>query len=138
MTVEPSPAASRLRVLVVDDSRDCARSAVLLLEQLGHEGRAVCDGASALAAAAEFRPQLILLDLAMPGKDCFALARDIRNIDGLSKVTIAALTGYADDRHREAATWARLDAYLVKPCGLEELRLVLLAADISTGDGQPQ
>ena len=138
MTAEPSKAAARLRVLVVDDDRDCADSTAMLLRQLGHESHSVSEAMSALSDAVEFRPQSILLDLVMPGKNGFALARDLRNIDGLSELPIVALTGYADNRHREAANWARLDAYLVKPCGLEELRLVLLTADISTGGGQPQ
>ena len=131
MTAEPSKAAARLRVLVVDDDRDCADSTALLLRQLGHESHSVSDAMSALSDAVAFRPQLILLDLAMPGKDGFALARDLRNINGLSELPIVALTGYADNRHRDAAGWARFDGYLVKPCGLNDLQLILRTIEAS-------
>jgi len=118
-----------MRVLVVDDNRDCADTLVVLLRHLGHEGQGSYDADSGLAAAQTFLPQLVLLDLAMPAKDGFSLLRKLRNGAGFAKTPIVAMTGYADGRHREEAAKAGFDAYLVKPCGLEDLRVILLAFD---------
>jgi CheY-like chemotaxis protein len=121
-------------VLVVDDNRDCADTLVTLLRLLGHEGLATYDADSGLAAALTFLPDLVLLDLAMPAKDGFALLRELRSISGRSDVPIIAQTGYADTRHHEKAAEAGFNAYLVKPCGLEDLRMALLIVEGPSGD----
>ena len=115
----------RQRVLVVDDSRDAANSLAMLLEVLGHEAVAVYDGASALAQTVEFKPQLVLLDLAMPGMDGFTVARELRSRDGGDGLTIIALTGFGQSDFLRATKDAGFDAQLAKPGSAAELSKLL-------------
>ena len=128
---------AKLRVLVVDDSRDTADTIVSLLQHLGHEGHASYDADSGLAAALAFQPHLVLLDLEMPSKDGFALLRDLRKGTGAAKVPVVALTGHADTAHRKEASEVGFDGYLVKPCGLEQLRSVMRIVELRGGAAQP-
>lgn len=103
------------RVLVVDDSKDSADSLALLLKARGHEVRTAYDGEAAIAAAAEFRPEVMLLDIGMPGLDGFEVCRRIRGAPWGRAVVVLALTGWggADDRRRTEE--AGFDGHLVKP-----------------------
>jgi two-component system CheB/CheR fusion protein len=116
-----------LRVLVVDDNVDAADSLRMVLEvQGGHTVRVAYDGAAALAAAAEFHPDAVLLDIGLPkGMDGYEVARRLRSVPGLEETPIVALTGYGrtEDRARSAA--AGFTAHLVKPVDPEELRELL-------------
>jgi len=134
MVADSAPNDGRLRVFVIDDNRDCADTLVTLLRILGHDARANYDSESGLDAALNFRPQLILLDLAMPAKDGFAILRDLRNDARFAQVPVVALTGYADNSHRERAAEAGFNAFLVKPCGLDDLRHILQAVEDRDGD----
>jgi DNA-binding response OmpR family regulator len=125
MAENSTPPNDRLRVLVVDDNRDCADTIVVLLRHLGHEGHASYDADSGLAAALSLLPHLVLLDLEMPAKDGFSLLRELREGAGFAKAPIVALTGFGDNSHRTQASVAGFDGYLVKPCGLEQLQSVL-------------
>ena len=122
--VEPSP-ATRLRVLITDDNRDAADTLSDLLLNDGHDTRVAYDGAGALAVAAEFRPDVVLLDIGMPGMDGYETARAMRRLPGLEHVTLAALTGWgaAEDRARSRA--AGFDHHLLKPIVLAELQALL-------------
>src|SRR5262249_48281844 len=70
-----APAPPPARILIVDDQADIAESLAILLETLGHQTRAAFNGPEALAAAEEFKPDAILLDLGLPGMDGFEVAR---------------------------------------------------------------
>lgn len=109
------PGVRGRRVLVVDDNRDAADSLAALLRLQGHAARIAYDGPAGLAAAAEFAPDVVLLDLGMPGMDGYEVARRIRAAPGLRGVALAALTGWGqpEDRRRTAA--AGFDHHLVKP-----------------------
>jgi CheY-like chemotaxis protein len=133
MTAEAPSSGVRLRVLIVDDNRDCADTLVMLLRHLGHDGLATYNADSGLGAALTFLPDLLLLDLAMPAKDGFALLRELRNGAGFANAPIIAMTGYADAQHREEAANAGFDAYLVKPCSIEDLRMALLIVEPPSG-----
>ena len=82
------------RVLVVDDNQDVADSLVLVFETLGVEARGVYDGPAALDAAADFKPDVVFLDLGMPGMDGFETARRLRQVFAGRDVLIVALTGW--------------------------------------------
>lgn len=117
-------------VLVVDDNQDAASSMSLLLQLLSHEVRTCNDGASALAAVAERRPQLVLLDLGMPGMDGFEVARRLRAEPG-APLVIAALTGWGQQADRDRTTEAGFDRHLVKPVSVDELGRLL--DDVAAG-----
>ena len=108
-------AAQVRRVLVADDLKDSAEALALLVRSLGHEVRTVYDGEQAVAAAAEFEPDLVLLDIGMPKVDGFDACRQIReHANGRCPVLIA-LTGWDQERHRRRSEEAGFDRHLIKP-----------------------
>jgi CheY-like chemotaxis protein len=123
-----------LRVLVADDHRDAADSLATLLRFWGHEAVVAYDGHSALREAANTSPQVVLLDLEMPGLSGYEVAPRIRQLHGPS-VRIAAVTGFGDPAHREPAMGV-FDAYLLKPVDLGALRDLLLEWAVSASDSR--
>jgi DNA-binding response OmpR family regulator len=115
--------ADRRRILVVDDSQDSAESLALLLELHGHEVRTAFAGPAALEAASTFLPEIVLLDIGLPGMDGYEVARRLRvEHDGCRLI---ALTGYGREDDRERSREAGFDHHLVKPVDLAELTRVL-------------
>jgi PAS domain S-box-containing protein len=121
-------AAPGRRVLVVDDNVDAADTLALLLRLAGHEVRVAYDGPSALGLAAEFRPQVVLLDLGMPVMDGYEVARRLRRQPGLGGVVLVALTGWGQEEERRLSRAAGIDHHLVKPIEPEKLHEVLALA----------
>jgi CheY-like chemotaxis protein len=116
------------RVLVVDDSRDAVESLSLLLQLEGHEVQAAGDGPSALEAARDFQPQVVFLDIGLPGMDGYEVARRLREQPSLDSAVLVALTGYGQDDGRRRAREAGFDAHLVKPADPEALHRLLAEA----------
>jgi PAS domain S-box-containing protein len=112
------------RVLVVDDNRDSAESIALLAEIWGHEVQTVHDGPSALDAAASSLPEVVLLDIGLPGMDGYEVARRLRQEWG-KKLVLIAMTGYGMDEDRRRSRDAGFDHHLVKPVDPEALRVLL-------------
>jgi signal transduction histidine kinase len=103
------------RVLVVEDNIDSAESMLLLLRNVGHEVAVVNDGREAVQAALAFHPDVILLDIGLPGIDGFHLARKLRMLPQTSGARLIAVSGYGQDRDREMSKAAGFDLHLVKP-----------------------
>ena len=122
---DPIDGLAMQRVLVVDDNRDAAESLGILLSILGVEVQVAHDGPAALAAFASFSPQLLLLDLGMPGMNGFEVARRVRERPDGHTVTLAALTGWGQDRDREQTRAAGFDHHLVKPVDMAALQELL-------------
>jgi PAS domain S-box-containing protein len=126
-TARPSPEAERApapyaaRVVVIDDERDVADSLKLLLESLGATVRVAYDGPQGVALVEDFSPELVFLDLAMPGVDGFETARRIRRTAPGQTATLVALTGWGQARDRAKTKEAGFDAHLTKPASLEQL-----------------
>src|SRR5689334_8611555 len=91
--VASSPTADGLDVLVVDDQVDAAESLAELLEGVGHSVRVVYDGTAAIAAGVIAPPDVLLLDIGLPGADGWEVARRVRSAPGGGKVFIVAVTG---------------------------------------------
>ncbi len=123
-----APAARPLRVLVVDDNVDAALMLSMLLEMQGHEVQTAADGPRALTAALAFKPQVVLLDIGLPGMDGYEVARRIRLEPSLAGVVLVALTGYGRDADRLRSTDAGFDHHLVKPADFAKLKVILTAA----------
>jgi CheY-like chemotaxis protein len=119
-------ASRQLDVLVVDDNRDSADSMTLLVDMLGHHARAAYDGPGALDSFEAHRPQVVLLDLSMPGMTGFDVIRRMR--DDRKRVIVAAMTGLGSDEDMARTRAAGFDAHLVKPVDLPELERVLALA----------
>ena len=103
------------RVLVVDDNFDTANSLAAILRMHGHEVHVALDGHAALRIAMRVRPQLVLLDVGLPGLDGFAVARRLRDELSLAGLKIIAITGGAREEDRRHCIEAGIDHYLVKP-----------------------
>ncbi|MGV0951294.1 MAG: response regulator [Azonexus sp.] len=119
--IPPQTGAKARRILVVDDHHDCAQSLALLLQLLGHEVEIASDGLAAVTAAESFRPDVILLDIKMPGFNGYDVCKNIRAQPWGKGVFIIALTGLAQERSRDQAQSAGFDSYLVKPFELTNL-----------------
>lgn len=113
------------RVLVVDDVEPSANTLAMMLKSLGQEPRVVYDGASAVAAAEEFRPDVAFVDIAMPGMDGYEVARRVRDIEGY-RPFLVALTGFGQEEDRRRAFEAGFDDHLVKPTSVEALHEILV------------
>ena len=105
----------RRRIFVVDDHPDSAGTLADLLQMLGHEVRYVTDPRQALAEARRFKPDIALLDLAMPHLDGCAVARLFRGDAELSAMCLVALTAFDDTRYRKMTREAGFDAHIQKP-----------------------
>lgn len=114
-----------LRVLVVDDDRDGADTLGMVVEELGHQAHVTYGGTSALDVATLFRPDLMLIDLAMPDMDGCGLVVQFRQIPAFAHTQIVAITGHADEGHKSLAMKAGFDKVLFKPVALAEIRAVL-------------
>ncbi len=128
--IYPLPA---LRVMAVDDHRDTADSAGLLLELYGCEVAVCYDGPSALETAARFKPDVCLLDLNMPGMDGCELARRLRVQSPGRPCVLIAVTAYGSDAARREAAGAGFDRHLVKPVDWDGLSGALVEAERSLG-----
>jgi PAS domain S-box-containing protein len=120
-----TPPARRLpprRVLVVDDNEDAANTMAMLLELEGHEVRAVHDGSAALEAARQMHPEVVLLDIGMPGMDGYEVARRLRQDPHQAGVLLVAVTGWGQEDDRRRSREAGFDEHLVKPSDLARLR----------------
>jgi PAS domain S-box-containing protein len=122
------PVDSPLRVLVVDDNLDAADSLVALLEVLGHTTTAAHDGVQALQVARGFVPDLVILDIGLPGMSGYDVAREIRRSAELRKVVLIALTGWGSESDQRQSQEAGFDQHLTKPVSLEALEQALAAA----------
>jgi CheY-like chemotaxis protein len=107
-------AGEPLRVLVVDNHRDFANTISRLIGIWGHQVRLAYDGPSALALAAVYQPDIVLLDVIMPHMNGMELAAELRQITGLAECFLVAVTGRADAGHRLQCD-AGLDLFLIKP-----------------------
>jgi signal transduction histidine kinase/CheY-like chemotaxis protein len=127
--VEVRPAQPRARigrVLVVDDNADAAMTLAEAVRLDGHEVQIAHDGLSALEQAAVFAPEVVLLDIGLPGIDGYEVVRRLRQIPPLQQSLIVALTGFGQESDRERALKAGFDEHLTKPADLDTIQSVLL------------
>jgi PAS domain S-box-containing protein len=113
------------KILVVDDNRDAAQTMAYLLQAEGHEVKTAFGGEEAVTRAAEFRPDLIFMDLGMPQVDGYEATRRIRAQSGDRRLRIIALTGWGQAADRQRASDAGMDGHLVKPADPDVLRKVI-------------
>ena len=109
------------RVLIVDDLQSSAESMQLLLKMKGYEVETAFDGPAAIAAIANFKPDVVLLDIGLPGMDGFEVARRVRADTTLQQPFLIALTGYGQEADRLAAVEAGFDAHIIKPADIDAL-----------------
>ncbi len=129
----PSAESTQHRILVVDDNVDAADSLALLLHLAGHEVRVCHDGPAAVAAAQDFHPDIVLLDIGLPGMDGYEVARRLREQEALAEALLVALTGYGQEEDLRRSQEAGFDHHLVKP--VEPATLFTLFASLRSPEG---
>jgi two-component system cell cycle response regulator len=122
----------RLKILIIEDHAVDLKLADLVLSTAGHDVRAVATAEQAFAAIQADRPQLILLDLELPGKDSLALVRKLKADPDTRAIHVVAVTGYPERYPKAAALATGCDAYLLKPINIHELSGQLTA--VAEGD----
>ncbi|HTU67605.1 MAG TPA: ATP-binding protein [Steroidobacteraceae bacterium] len=127
-TAAELPAAGK-RVLVVDDNRDAAESLAMILQFAGHEVITAFDGAQALDRVRGFRPDVVLMDIGMPGMDGYEVARRMRADPALRGLTLVAITGWGQAKDKDRALGAGFDRHLTKPVDPAELDSLLASPD---------
>ena len=127
LTTHHSPLANPppLRILVVDDNVDTVLSFSMLLRASGHDVQTAHDGLKAVQAAIEYRPDIVLLDIGLPGLNGYEVAKQLRAHPDLKHVVLVALTGYGQDSDRQTSSAAGFTHHLVKPARFEELQKIL-------------
>jgi CheY-like chemotaxis protein len=103
------------RVLIADDNRDAAESLALLLKLDGHDVRVVHDGEAAVSSFSDFRPEVALVDIGMPGLNGYEVARTVRKGSLGRAVTLIAVTGWGQDRDKAQALAAGFNHHFTKP-----------------------
>ncbi len=124
---QKTPDFPQRRVLVVDDNRDAAASMGMLLKFLGTDVEVANDGIAALSAITSYRPDVVLLDIGMPGMDGFEVARRIRENRSFDNIVLIALTGWGQTEDRNRTQAAGFDHHLVKPADITALQSLLVA-----------
>jgi CheY-like chemotaxis protein len=121
----PAVETSPKRILVVDDLHDSALSLSLVLQHMGHTAEFVTDPWKALEAARRLNPELVFLDIGMPGIDGYALARMFRQEFGFEALRLVALTAWDGDKDRVESRRAGFDAHVAKPADPATLDSIL-------------
>lgn len=114
-----------LRVLVVDDDTDSAESMALLLRMYGHEVRIAASGIEALAAFRRQQPDVVLLDILLPGMNGFEVARRLQEEPRDKRPLFLAVTGYQEEADRHSTADSAFDLHLLKPVNPQDLQRVL-------------
>jgi two-component system cell cycle response regulator DivK len=125
----------RQTILVVEDFEDTREMIALELRQHGYEVVEAADGVSAVESVKRNCPDLVLMDLSLPGRDGLSAAYRMRELQTMSRVPIVACTAHGADMHREVAMAAGCDEYVTKPIDLALLKGVVARLLARNGDG---
>src|SRR5205823_5113669 len=125
--VAPAPAAQKARrVLVVDDNVDAAETTAMLLKAWGHHVRMAYNGTEALQAAQDFGPEIVLLDIGLPGMSGYEVAHRLRQLPKLKDIKLVAVTGYGQEDDRRRSSQAGFDEHLTKPVEPQTLQRLVV------------
>lgn len=125
-----SNSASSCRVIEVDDDIDVADSHAMLLRCLGADVRVAYDGEAALALLPQFQPDLVIMDVGMPGMDGCETARRMRKLPEGKNLVLVALTAWDHDAVRQRTTDAGFDHHFVKPIEIDALEKLLASFEM--------
>lgn len=123
---ETSAQEPPLRILVVEDDADTANSLAILLRLEGHDVRSVRDGPAALAFVGICKPDMVLLDIGLPGMDGYEVAKRLKALKSGEVLFIIAITGYGQASDRRRSTEAGIDLHMVKPVDPDMLLRVVV------------
>jgi two-component system, chemotaxis family, CheB/CheR fusion protein len=126
-----SPTIKTLRILVVEDSADTAESLRTLVSAWGHEARIAPDGPAALDAVCDFLPDVVLLDIGLPGMDGWDVAARMRQAPELARCVLIVLSGFAAENDVQRSRAVGCACHLIKPANPDELRRMLTCIAIT-------
>lgn len=129
-TEKARPMESALRVLVVDDRLDSAESLALLLRASGYQVHVAYDGPSAVEIALSYQPDVVLLDIGLPGIDGYEVARRIRQQSTLKNICLVAVTGYGQETDRQRSRKAGFEYHLAKPADFSKIQQILATVKV--------
>jgi two-component system, chemotaxis family, CheB/CheR fusion protein len=127
--MQPADVSFSLRILIVDDLHDSANSLAILIDLWGYKTVVVYDGVSALDVASANPPDVVLLDLGLPGMDGYELARQLRRLPGMDTALLVAISGHGREAEVQRCKEAGIDCHFLKPVDLDELQKVLAKAE---------
>jgi CheY-like chemotaxis protein len=113
------------KILVVDDNRDSAQTLAWMLELLGYAAHLAYDGPEALERARSLTPNVVLMDIGLPGMNGYETCERMRQLPGMENALFVAQTGWGDAHHRQLSKNAGFNHHLVKPVEIESLRTIL-------------
>ncbi|HQZ64332.1 MAG TPA: response regulator, partial [Planctomycetaceae bacterium] len=125
-------AKASLRVLVVDDMRSATHMLETLLKAAGHSVRTAADGPSALAAALDYRPDVVLLDISLPGMSGLEVATRLRQQSSFKDIVLVAMTGHGEESDRQRSFEAGFDHHLVKPADITTVQEILATVSVNS------
>ena len=131
----PEETRSPIRALIVDDNVDAAVTLSLLLQLGGHTTSLAHNGPEALKLATEFKPDIVLLDLGLPGMDGYEVARALRSMPEVRRPVLVAVTGWGGPEDRLRSKQAGFDEHLTKPVDISMIELLLTALPVRRADG---
>ena len=120
-----APRVARRCVLVVDDNRDAANTLAAIIRLAGHQVHTCYDGAAGFREACRLRPDVLFLDLGLPGMDGYEVAALLKKERGLESMRMVAVTGYGQGADRERALAAGFDHHLLKPPDPSVIRAIV-------------
>jgi CheY-like chemotaxis protein len=123
--------------LIIEDNDDAREGLRVLLELLGHEVLEAGDGSQGVALALERRPEVVLVDLGLPGVDGYEVARAIRGHPIGQTMTVVAVTGYGQAEDRRRTKEAGFDAHLVKPVSQDALAHLIASVPPASSPARP-
>jgi len=116
----------KYRILIVDDNESCAITMKLTMEILGHTAQMAIDGPSAIELAKMFQPEIVLLDIGLPGMNGYEICQAMRKEPSLQDTIFIAQTGWGQKEHRKRSKEAGFNYHLVKPIDIQALKNILL------------
>ncbi|MEC5387882.1 response regulator [Uliginosibacterium sp. H3] len=129
--------AGRVRVLVVDDNADSAESVALFLRLEGHETTSALNGLQALELAQSFKPDVMVIDIGLPGLNGYELAQRLRASQDTAQMLLIALTGYGQESDLRTARQAGFDHHFIKPVSPEEIHRLIATRVAANGNAAP-
>ena len=124
------PAVKKLRLLLVDDNKDVVNMLAMLLRRVGHEVQIAHDGPAAIEAARQHKPEVVLLDIGLPGMSGYEVAEKLRSEKDLNHFRLIAMTGYGQDEDVNRAKRSGFDDHLLKPVRLESIQQALTRLEL--------
>jgi CheY-like chemotaxis protein len=118
------------RVLLADPCPDTVESTACILRLWGHDVRGTESGPEALEVARTYRPDVVLMEIGLPGMDGYEVAEQLRKQEGIPHPLLVAVTGYGNEQYRQRAREAGFDCFLVKPVDPDVLRKLLATSQV--------